>query len=144
MIYTYSQDGGAARRSGWQLGWRDLFPKDKSLNPKHWNLNLTWNPKKALKVKSYSKHGLKKKNNIKKKKTWNPKQIQKSWSHDKLLAPAWYTYAYLHRPLQKKPAPGYMEVWNLIFFVLPKAENVYINSWEKAMAGDDPLQSNHR
>ena len=34
-------------------GWRDWFPKHETLNPKPQNLNLTWNPKYALKVKSY-------------------------------------------------------------------------------------------
>ena len=28
----------------WQLDWRDLFPKHKTLNPKTY-INLTWNPK---------------------------------------------------------------------------------------------------
>ena len=53
-------------------------------------------------------------------KTWNPKQIQKSWSHDKPLAPAWYTYAYLHRPLQKKSRrqdTWRFEIWCFSYFI---------------------------
>ena len=64
-----------------QLGWRDLFPKHKTLNPnpKSSTLNLTWNPTYALKENRGKNKTVEK--------PWKnlEKLIKslKSWSHDK-------------------------------------------------------------